>query len=125
MSDLARVHTNIAALRAYLALSTINDAILKAAERVSTGKSINRASDNPAGYYVMRLLQRQIGSTQGFNNNLERGVDWLQTNDSKLSGIVDILVEMNDLASQHPERVAEMTAMYAQWAKRCGVKTDL
>jgi len=29
--------------------------------------------------------------------------------------------ETNDLAAQHPERVAEMAAQYDAWAKRCGV----
>ena len=29
--------------------------------------------------------------------------------------------EMNDLASQHPDRVREMSALHAAWAERCGV----
>src|SRR3954453_23391481 len=29
--------------------------------------------------------------------------------------------EMNDLAGAHPERVREMSALYAEWAPRCGV----
>ncbi len=29
--------------------------------------------------------------------------------------------EMNDLAGQHPERVREMSAIYGDWAERCGV----
>jgi arylsulfatase len=29
--------------------------------------------------------------------------------------------ELNDLAAVHPERVAELSAMYETWAKRCGV----
>jgi len=100
MSDLARINTNVAALRAYLTLSNINDEITKAAERISTGQKINRASDSPSGYYIKRLFQRNIDGKRRFNENLERGVNWLQTNDSKLSGIVDMLTEMNDLASQ-------------------------
>ena len=100
MSELARVNTNIAALRAFQTLSVINDKITKAAERISTGLKINRASDNPSGYYVKRLFERNINSQNRFNDNLDRGVNWLQTNDSKLSGIVDMLIEMSDLASQ-------------------------
>lgn len=100
MGDLARINTNVAALRAYLTVSTINDAILKAAERVSTGLKINRASDSPSGYYVKRLFEQDIAGLKRFNENLERGVNWLQTNDSKLSNVVDMLVQMTDLASQ-------------------------
>ena len=29
--------------------------------------------------------------------------------------------EMNDLAARHPDRVREMTELYARWAERCGV----
>jgi flagellin len=100
MSELARINTNVAALRAYLVMSRINDEITKAAELISTGQKINRASDSPSGYYVKRLFERNIASKQRFNENLERGVNWLQTNDSKLSGVVDMLIEMSDLASQ-------------------------
>ena len=100
MSELARVNTNIAALRAFQTLSVINDKITKAAERISTGLKINRASDNPSGYYVKRLFEQNIAAANRFNNNLDRGVGWLQSNDSKLSGVVDMLVEMTDLASQ-------------------------
>ena len=28
---------------------------------------------------------------------------------------------MNDLAGRYPERVREMSALYAAWAQRCGV----
>jgi len=100
MSDLARINTNVAALRAYLTVSKINDAIVKAAERISTGLRINRASDSPSGYYVKRLFEQDIAGKKRFNENLERGVNWLQTNDSKLSNVVDMLIQMSDLASQ-------------------------
>jgi len=100
MSQLARINTNVAALRAYLTVSKINDEILKTAERISTGLRINRASDSPSGYYVKRLFEQDIRGKQRFNENLERGVNWLQTNDSKLSNIVDMLIQMTDLTSQ-------------------------
>ena len=29
--------------------------------------------------------------------------------------------ELHDLATQHPERVGEMSGQYAAWAERCGV----
>jgi len=32
--------------------------------------------------------------------NLERGMNWLQSNDGRLSHVVDLLSEMNDIASQ-------------------------
>jgi arylsulfatase len=29
--------------------------------------------------------------------------------------------EMHDLAARHPDRVKEMSKLYAEWAERCGV----
>ena len=56
MGDLARVNTNVAALRAFLTLSTINTKIIGQQERISTGKVVNRASDNPANYFVSQTF---------------------------------------------------------------------
>ena len=30
--------------------------------------------------------------------------------------------ELNNLAQRHPEKLAELKAMYESWAKRCGVQ---
>lgn len=100
MSSLFKVRTNIGALRAYQILSNINDKILNVAERISTGKAINRASDSPSGYYIGRTMQLDIHRLDKMQHNLERGVNWLQTNDSRLSQVVDLLEEMYDVASQ-------------------------
>ncbi len=100
MGDLARINTNIAALRSYQVLTSINDRILKAAARISTGKQVTRASDSPSNYYISRVFQRDINTLDRTDRNIERGVNWLQTNDSKLTQAVDVLMEMSDLASQ-------------------------
>jgi flagellin len=100
MSDLARVRTNINALRAYKTLSDINELILKASERLSTGRKINRAADSPSGWYVSRMMQLDISKYRNLQSNIERGTNWLQTNDSRLAQIVDLLTEMSDIAYQ-------------------------
>lgn len=100
MGDLARVNTNIAALNSYQVLSSINDRIVKIAARISTGKEITRASDSPSNYYISRVMQRKINTLNRTDRNIERGINWLQTNDGKLSQAVDVLMEMSDLASQ-------------------------
>ena len=100
MSELSKVRTNIAALKAYKMLSDINARILKAAERISTGKVFNSVGDNPSGYYISKLMQLDISRLRHMQNNIERGVNWLQTQDSKLARIVDMLNEMYNLAAQ-------------------------
>jgi len=100
MGDLARVNTNVAAIKSYQTLTAINDRILKVAQRISTGKEINRASDSPSNYYISRVIQRKINTLDRTDRNMERGINWLQTNDGKLTMAVDLLMEMSDLASQ-------------------------
>ncbi|MCP5463237.1 MAG: flagellin [bacterium] len=100
MGDLARVNTNVAALRAFQTLTSINDRIVKAQERISTGKMVNRASDSPSDYFISRTLERQINAVRRKNDNIERGINFLQTNDSRLAQVANILIEMSDLANQ-------------------------
>ncbi|MBN1916600.1 MAG: hypothetical protein JW889_01720 [Verrucomicrobia bacterium] len=100
MSDLARVRTNVTALRAYKVLSDINNEILKSSERLSTGRKINSAADSPSGYYISRMMALDISKYRNQRNNIERGINWLQTNDSRLAQIVDLLTEMSDIAYQ-------------------------
>ncbi|MDX9702195.1 MAG: flagellin [Candidatus Auribacterota bacterium] len=100
MGDLARINTNVAAMRAFQTLTDINTRIVKAQEHISTGKVVNRASDSPSDYYISRTLERSINSVKRQNDNIERGINFLQTNDSRLGQVANILIEMSDLANQ-------------------------
>ncbi|MDX9702200.1 MAG: flagellin [Candidatus Auribacterota bacterium] len=100
MGDLARVNTNIAALNAFQTLTSINNRLVKAQEHISTGKVVNRASDSPSDYYISRMLEKDINAVQRKNDNIERGINFLQTNDSRLAQVANILIEMSDLANQ-------------------------
>lgn len=100
MGDLARVNTNVAALRSFQTLSDINSRLVTAQERISTGKTVNRASDSPSDYYITRMLERDINAMERKNKNIERGINYLQTNDSRLAQVANILMEMSDLANQ-------------------------
>ncbi len=100
MGDLARVNTNVAALNAFQTLTNINERLVKAQEHISTGKIVNRASDSPSDYYISRVLEKEINAVQRKNDNIERGINYLQTNDSRLAQVANILIEMSDLANQ-------------------------
>ena len=97
MNDLTRVSNNIAALRVYQTLQGINAKIVGTAERISTGKLYNRSSDGPAQYYISKVIQRDINSLNIKAANIERGISWLETNDSNYDQAVEILTEMSDL----------------------------
>lgn len=99
MGDLSRINTNVAALKSFLTLSQINDSILRFQEQISTGKTINRASDNPSGYFAARVLSRDISVASKKIQQIERGINFLQNNSSKLDTVADMLVEMSGLIS--------------------------
>jgi flagellin len=100
MGDLSRIYTNVGALRAALTLNKVNDGILQSQERISTGLRINRASDNPSGYFIVRKLQNDVVTLRSRQNNIERGINFLQTNDAKMSQVADVIQELIDLVNQ-------------------------
>jgi flagellin len=100
MGDLARINTNISALKAAFTLNRINNDILIHSERISSGKKINRASDSPAAYFISRQLEKEAVLLGSHQANLERAINFLQTADSKMSMAADIVQELIDLASQ-------------------------
>ena len=99
MGDLSRINTNVAAIRTFWTLSAINDDIMKYQEQISTGKMINRASDDPAGYFAAKVTNRQIVVSNKKILQIERGINFLQSNSSKLDTVSDLLLEISSLVS--------------------------
>ena len=99
MGDLSRINTNVAALKSFLTLNNINNSILKFQERIATGKTINRASDDPSQYYAARVLDRDVRIQSKKILQVERGVNFLQSNSSKLNTVGDLLLEIAGLVS--------------------------
>ncbi|MCB1196355.1 hypothetical protein KDK77_09240 [bacterium] len=100
MGDLARIATNVSALRAFQTLTDINSRLTKTQERISTGSTINRASDSPSDYFISRTLTKDVNALERKKKNIERGINFLQTNNSRLAQISEILIEASDLANQ-------------------------
>ncbi len=81
---LSRIRTNIPAENAYNSLSTANYDISLRQLRLSTGKRINNASDDVAGYITSRALISRNGSLQaalktvGDAKNLSN-ISWMLT----------------------------------------------
>jgi flagellin len=99
MGDLSRINTNVAALRAFLTLNSINSDILKFQRQISTGKLINQASDSPSGYFAAKIMNRDIQIKSKAVQQIERGINFLQNNSTKLNTIADILTEIVGIAS--------------------------
>lgn len=70
----------------------------KASERISTGKRINRASDDPSGLIRAMTLKADIGSYTKALDNINGGIQAMDKVATALASIYDILTEMRTMA---------------------------
>lgn len=99
MADLFRVNTNISALRSLQSLNDINQRIVETQENISTGKKVNRASDDPAGYFISRIFETSISALVSNQVEIERGIDFLEKNNTRLDQVADLIIELTDLVN--------------------------
>lgn len=69
-------------------------------EQLSSGRRINRASDDPSGTVAALALQGEIDRNNQYGRNASDGLGWLSTVDSTLTSINDQLGRVRDLVVQ-------------------------
>lgn len=94
------VNTNVSSLIAQRNLTSAQNAMNTSMKRMSTGVKINSAADDAAGLYVAKGLETQIRGSQQAVQNVEVGVNVLQTAEGDLSTIQDNLLRIKDLMIQ-------------------------
>jgi len=92
------INTNINALRASNALSRNGKAQQDTMQQLSTGKRINRASDDSAGLAIRETMTAQITGLNTAIRNANDGISLLQTADGALSETSSLLQRMRELA---------------------------
>ena len=94
------INTNISALRATNASTDASKMLGQAAERLSTGRRINSASDDAAGLAIAASFTSQIrGIAQGVRNAND-GISLAQTAEGSLDEITNILQRSRELTVQ-------------------------
>lgn len=81
-------------------LSKTDRETTKSLNQVSTGKSINKASDNAAGLAIASQLSSDVTTLRQSGTNLLQGTALLQTADSSLEETGNILNRMKELSTQ-------------------------
>lgn len=99
MSDLFKIRTNIPALKALHNLDLVNRRIVETQSRLATGKVVNKASDDPALFLSSRTFETSISAYVSKQKEIERGVDWLETNNARLDQVADILIELINITN--------------------------
>ena len=95
-----RIRTNIPALNAYNSLQSSNQAIAKSQLRLSTGKRINSAADDVAGYITSRSLNSRNVSLKAALNAVGEAKNVTSISQDALDNITSLLTQIKDAASQ-------------------------
>ncbi len=95
-----RINNNIPALNTHRLLNINTNNLQKSLEKLSSGKRINRASDDAAGMAISQKMEAQIkGLRQASRNSLD-GISMIQTAEGALNEIHEMLQRMNELSVQ-------------------------
>ena len=98
--DVTRIASNIGALNALNSLQNINKQLALHQSRLSTGKRINSAADDPAGLTIAtKMLARSEGLKVAFSN-IGDASNMMSVAEAGLSKMNDILVIMRGKAEQ-------------------------
>lgn len=95
-----KVNHNMAAVRTNLNLNRTNAKLDNSTYRLSSGYKINAAKDDPAGYAILKRLNRQIRGLDQAHSNAADGVSVINTAEGTLAEIHSMLQRMNELATQ-------------------------
>lgn len=92
------VRTNLPAWNANRQLNLNHKVTVKTAEKLSSGYRINRSADDAAGLAVSEKMRRQIRGLDQAADNIQEGIDFVQTADGALSEVQELLQRMNVLS---------------------------
>ena len=94
------INTNINSLVSQNALSTSQNSLAVAMQRLSTGLRINSAKDDAAGLAVSTLMSAQVKSINQAVRNANDGISMLQTAEGGMQEQQNMLQRMRELAVQ-------------------------
>ncbi|SRR5581483_1986313 len=95
-----RVNTNVDAFDAQRNLGVVSTDFSHAVQQLSSGLRINSAADDAAGLAISQVLQTQVRGFQQAGMNAQDAISMIQTGESALNTVHDILQRMRQLAVQ-------------------------
>ena len=95
-----RINTNIASLNAQRNLTNVSNDVSTRLGRLSSGLRINSAADDAAGLTASEAMRAQLTGQRAASDNISRAITLLQTADSGLEQIGNMLVRLKELATQ-------------------------
>ena len=93
-----RINHNTSALNSHRNLEANQAKMAKTLEKLSSGLTINRASEGPARLVISEQMRAQISGLKQAIDNSETAVSLIQTTEANMSEINNLLVSMRQLA---------------------------
>tara|TARA_B100000795_G_scaffold185491_1_gene140892 strand:+ start:157 stop:1077 length:921 start_codon:yes stop_codon:yes gene_type:complete len=94
------VNTNIASMNAQRSLSSSGRELQTAMERLSTGKKINSAADDAAGFSIAESMTAQIRGLSMASKNASDAIGLLKVVENATNDVTDMLQRIRELAVQ-------------------------
>ena len=94
------VNTNIASMNAQRSLMNSSNALQEAMERLSTGKKINSAADDAAGFAIAESMTAQIRGLTMATKNASDALGLLRVVENATNDVTDMLQRIRSLAVQ-------------------------
>ena len=94
------INTNVGALMARTYATKANDKMQTSMERLSSGLRINSAADDAAGLAVANKMSSQLSGIKMAIRNSQDGISLVQTAESGMSEITNMILRMRELAVQ-------------------------
>ena len=94
------VNTNVSSLNAQRSLSASGAELKTAMERLSSGKKINSAADDAAGFAIAERMTAQIRGLNMAAKNVNDGLSMIATIENATNDITGMLHRMRELAVQ-------------------------
>ena len=94
------INTNVASLGAQRSLATSGAELKTAMERLSSGKKINSAADDAAGFAIAERMTAQIRGLNMATKNANDGLSMLAVIENATNDVTDMLHRMRELAIQ-------------------------
>jgi flagellin-like hook-associated protein FlgL len=98
--DFNRVNTNVTASSTQLSLNKINSELGDSRLKLSTGKRINSAEDDSAGYAIATKLNSRVVGLEQALQNVSDAKSMLDIVENAYTSIIDNLIKLKSLATQ-------------------------
>jgi flagellar hook-associated protein 3 FlgL len=95
-----RITTQMIARSVLADLNDVSNRLAKTQQRMTSGKQITRASDDPYGASRALTLRGELGATQQYQRNVSEASAWQDVTDSALSTISDVVQRAHELTVQ-------------------------